>query len=545
MDLKATEFIAQRITKNKIYTEEMLARTKRLAAKKYGSPTPPNSAVLASYRKLCAEKTINPDQRLEWLLRKRKIRSLSGVAVVSILTRPYPCGGKCLYCPAQAGVPKSYLDGEPAVMRALRYKYDPAKQIKARIAALEANGHATDKVDLRIIGGTWSYNPKWYQTWFVRKCFEACNQLSGGRRIKSERLETLQKINESAKYRIVGINIETRPDYIDAKEIIRLRRLGVTQVELGVQSIYDDVLSINKRGHGTDAVVAATKLLKDAGFKICYHIMPNLPGSTPAKDIKVFKELFSRPEFQPDHLKIYPCALVKEAPLYWIKDELRYRPYSAKELLRIIKAGKKYIPYYCRVQRVIRDIPANYIVKGGAAVSNLRQVIAREIKKEGWRCKCIRCREVKERYVPEEKILLFRQDYGASAGKEIFLSFENKNRTKLYSLLRLRIPSRHILKTGKNSSRPFFAVLANAALIREIHTYGQLQPLYRGQTPVNSPQHKGLGKKLIAEAEKITKNEFDLHKVAVISAVGTRNYYRKMGYKLRQTYMVKSLLVER
>jgi len=296
----------------------------------------------------------------------------------------------------------------------------------------------------------------------------------------------------------------------------------VTMVELGVQSIYDDVLKINLRGHGVKETILATKLLKDAGFKVLYQMMPNLPGSNLKKDEKMFGELFSNPNFQPDLLKIYPCALLKEAPLYkWWKAG-KYKPYTESQLINLVKKIKKKIPYYVRIQRITRDIPSQRILVGAAKISNLRQIIAREMEREGWQCRCIRCREVREKYEPKEKLYLYRQDYDASGGREIFLSFENKNRTKLYSLLRLRITSQ------------------NKATVREIHTYGQLYPL-RGRVALISPQHKGLGKKLIKEAEKIAKKEFGLNKIAVISGVGVRNYWKKLGYKLKDTYMIKNL----
>lgn len=252
-------------------------------------------------------------------------------------------------------------------------------------------------------------------------------------------------------------------------------------------------------------------------------MMPNLPGSNLKRDEKMFKELFKNPDFQPDLLKIYPCALLKEAPLYkWWKMG-KYKPYTEKQLINLVKSIKKNIPYYVRIQRITRDIPSPRIIIGPAKISNLRQIIAKESKKEGWQCKCIRCREVKEKYDPKEKIYLFRQEYKASDGKEIFLSFENKNRTKIYSLLRLRI-------TSKNES-----------IIREVHTYGQQIPLRWGTILSISPQHKGLGKKLIKTAEKITKKDFDLKKVTVISGVGVKNYFRNLGYTLKDTYMVKEI----
>jgi len=489
---------------------------KRKIAKKYEIPCPSNIGLLKAYHKLVKNKIVKKSPILEELLRTRPIRSLSGIVNISVLTKPYPCPGKCLYCPTEKGIPKSYVSGEPAVERAKKLNYDPYLQVRKRIEMLKLEGHPTDKIELRIVGGTWSYYPKKYQNWFIKKCFDAGNKKS------SKDLKRAQKLNEMARHRIVGLSIETRPDFINLSEIQRLRGLGVTMVELGVQSIYDDVLKINLRGHGVKETILATKLLKDAGFKVLYQMMPNLPGSNLKKDEKMFGELFSNPNFQPDLLKIYPCALLKEAPLYkWWKAG-KYKPYTESQLINLVKKIKKKIPYYVRIQRITRDIPSQRILVGAAKISNLRQIIAREMEREGWQCRCIRCREVREKYEPKEKLYLYRQDYDASGGREIFLSFENKNRTKLYSLLRLRITSQ------------------NKATVREIHTYGQLYPL-RGRVALISPQHKGLGKKLIKEAEKIAKKEFGLNKIAVISGVGVRNYWKKLGYKLKDTYMIKNL----
>ncbi|GAH00923.1 unnamed protein product, partial [marine sediment metagenome] len=277
------------------------------------------------------------------------------------------------------------------------------------------------------------------------------------------------------------------------------------------------ILKLNLRGHKVKETISATKLLKDAGFKVLYQMMPNLPGSNLERDEKMFKELFSNPDFQPDLLKIYPCALLKEAPLYkWWKAK-KYKPYTQSQLINLIKSIKKKIPYYVRIQRISRDIPSQRIIAGPAKISNLRQILLSKIKKESWQCKCIRCREIREKYNPKEKIYLFRKNYDASNGREIFLTFENKDRTKLYSLLRLRVISE------------------NSAIIREIHTYGQLHPIGRGRTSTISPQHKGLGKKLMEEAEKIVKKEWGSNRIAVISGIGVRNYFRQLGYKLKDT----------
>ena len=496
-------------------------------AKKYKATLPTNIRLLKTYHKLVKTKRIKKYKRLKSLLIVRPVRSLSGIVNVSLLTKPYPCPGKCIYCPTQAGVPKSYLDNEPAVMRAILTKYDPGLQIKTRIEALKANGHHTEKIELRIIGATWSFYPKTYQTSFIKRCFDAVNNK------KSKNLEEAQKLNEKAKHRIVGLCVETRPDFIDEKEIKRMRKLGITRVELGVQSIYDDVLKFNKRGHKIESTISATKLLKDAGFKVGYQMMPNLPKSTIKKDEKMFKQLFVSSEFKPDLLKIYPTALLKQAPLYRLWKKKQYKPYTKKELINLLKKAKLSVPNFVRIQRIIRDIPAQSIVTGPAKISNMRQILKKELKKEGLKCKCIRCREIRDSYNPKEKIKMFRFDYNASEGKEIFLTFENEKQERLYSLLRLRIPSQFFTK-----EKHFMPVLQNSTIIREIHTYGQQLPLKQKGF---SAQHKGLGKKLMKEAERITKKEFGLNKIAVISSVGTREYFRKFGYKLKDEYMIKAL----
>jgi elongator complex protein 3 len=498
--------------KNRVVLDSL----KRKFAKKELRGMSKNSHLLKVYHDLVKEKRLKKDLKIEEILRIRKIRSLSGIVIVSVLTKPYPCPGKCIFCPKQKDVPQSYLKEEPAVARAILCSYDPYKQTQTRIEALEKTGHPTDKIDLRIIGGTWSFYPKKYQTWFIKKCFEAANNK------KANSLEKAQKMNETAKKRIIGITIETRPDYITKKEVKRLRNLGITRVELGIQSIYDDVLEKNKRGHGVEESIIATRLLKDAGFKICYQMMPNLLGSNKKRDLQMFKELFSNEAFQPDYLKIYPLALVKEAPLYKQYQKKQFKPYNKKELIELLKKIKETIPYYVRIQRIIRDIPTEYVIEGGVKTTNLRQIVQKEMEKP---CKCIRCREVKEEYNPKEKIYLFKDRYNASKGEEIFLSYENKNRTKLYSLLRLRNPSQAI-----------FPCLENTTIVRELHTYGQLIGFSK---KVKAPQHKGLGKKLMKEAEKITKKEFKKNRIAVISGIGVRNYYRKLGYKLKDSYMIK------
>ncbi|MCK5413332.1 MAG: tRNA uridine(34) 5-carboxymethylaminomethyl modification radical SAM/GNAT enzyme Elp3 [Candidatus Pacebacteria bacterium] len=523
-------------------SSEYLSKLKRKASKKYGTPCPTNIELLQSYREMSKNNSL---KEIENILMTKNIRTSSGVAVIAVLTKPYPCPGKCKFCPSEKDMPKSYLSNEPAVMRAMLTDFHPFKQVQARLKSLQATGHKTDKIELIIMGGTFSYLPKSYQTWFVKECFRACNITSEKRKAKSEKLEQLQKINETAKHRIVGLTLETRPDYVDQKEILRMRKLGATRVELGVQTIYDDVFKLNSRGHNKKEVVLATKLLKEAGFKINYHMMPNLPGSNYKQDLSMFHELFSNPDFQPDMLKIYPCVVVKDAEIFkWWKNG-KYKPYSDKKLIKLLCEIKKNIPYYVRITRLIRDIPSTSIVAGNK-ISNLRQTLEKKSIEENWKCKCIRCREIRnqninitsdKKEIGIKKLKLFRQDYEASNGKEIFLSFEDEKRQHLYSLLRLRIN-----KTGDHSSErknSILPALQNASIIREVHTYGTLAPIKSSDE--KHTQHTGLGKKLIQEAEKITQKEFGLKKIAVISGVGVRGYYRKLGYRLEGGYMVKCL----
>lgn len=530
--MKVKKLIIKDLIRQRIKSSADLAIMKRKLSKKYKIPCLSNIQLLKAYHKLIKQKRIKRKLSLEKVLTTRPIRSLSGIVNVSLLTKDYPCPGKCLYCPIEKGIPKSYLSGEPAVQRAQILRYNPYLQVAKRIEMLEAEGHPTDKIDLRIIGGTWSYYPKRYQNWFVKRCFDAANEKKG------KTLLAAQKLNEKVKHKLIGISVETRPDFIDEKEVIRMRNLGITKVELGVQSIWDDVLKINLRGHKAKETIQATKLLKDAGFKVSYQVMPNLLGSSPKKDIKMFKDIFSDSRFKPDLMKIYPCALLEEAPLYNLYLKGKYKPYSKKTLIGIIKKAKTQFPFYVRIERITRDIPSPKVIKGPAKITNLRQVIKEEMKKEGKKCKCIRCREIKAKYDPKEKVFLFRQDYEASGGKEIFLSFENKRREKLYSLLRLRIPSYVFSTTEKSPSQHFLPVLSNAALIREIHTYGQQVAISERK---RAPQHRGLGKKLIKEAEKISGKEFSVKKIAAISGIGARNYWRKLGYVLRGSYMIKKL----
>lgn len=512
--------------KNGVKTSDGLHQLKIKYAGKFHKDPPKNSEIISTYRKLLKQRRIHEDKNFERLIRKRNIRTLSGVSPVAVLTKSFGCPGQCVYCPTEKNVPKSYLSNEPAVMRAIIHGYDAYEQVKWRIKTLNANGHNTDKIELIIMGGTWSALPKTYQNSFIKGCFDGLN-LS-----KSRNLKQAQKKNETARHRCVALTLETRPDWVNEKEILRMRDFGATRIEMGVQSLYDDVLKLVKRGHKTDATIRATQLLKDAGFKISYHMMPNLPGSSPKRDIAMFKKLFSDSNFRPDMLKVYPCVVAPFSELEKWYHQGKFKPYTDKQLIKIILEIKAYFPRYLRMSRLYRDIPSQSII-AGSKVSNMRQVAHELMKEKGIKCQCIRCREIRGQKIDPKNIELHVLNYEASNGQEFFLSFDDVQTDKLCALLRLRFSS-HSLKGKKH----FIKELEGAAIIRELHTYGSQVPL--SQKDELASQHMGFGKSLVIEAEKIAvKNGYK--KIAVIAGIGVREYYKKLGYELAGTYILKKL----
>ena len=491
-----------------------------------------NADIKRTYLQMVAKKEISTNQDFENLLITKKVRTLSGVAVVAVLTKSYPCPGKCIYCPDEKSMPKSYLSNEPAVMRAIGTNFHPYAQTQARLKMFEINGHSIEKIEMIIMGGTFNYFSRKYQNWFIKECYRALNDYPKNL-IKKSHTSSLEKEkikNQTAFSRMVGLTLETRPDYINQKEIAYFRKLGATRVELGIQNIFDKVLKMNNRGHLVKASIEATKLLKEAGFKINYHLMPGMYGSSFKKDLAMFKEIFNNQDFQPDMIKIYPCVVTRNSKLYKFWKTGKYKPLTNEENKKLIIAIKKIIPPYVRITRLIRDIPEESI-QAGPNISNLRQII----QQEKVQCQCIRCREVKADYKAKENIILDRIDYSASDGKEIFLQFVSKDRTKLFALLRLRI------NNPENTKNHFLPILKNSAIIRELHTYGKSTALKKHSA--DSPQHLGLGKKLVKEAEKIAKKEFNLNKMAIIAGVGVRGYYaKKLGYELKDEYMIKKPL---
>lgn len=489
--------------------KKILANCKRKWAKKHGRLVK-NSEILAAYEKLIQKAKIKRQPSLEDWLRLKKVRSLSGIVPVAVMTKPYPCPGQCVYCPTQKAIPKSYLDDEPAVMRAQMAGFDPYLQVQRRLKQLQATGHITEKIELIVLGGTFSVLPHPYQRRFIKRCFDAANGQA------SPTLAASQKLNETAKNRIVGLTLETRPDQITAREIKWMRQLGATRVEIGVQSIFDDVLKKINRGHTVQATIKATRLLKNAGFKVCYHLMPNLPGSSLKRDYQMFQTVFTDSRFKPDMIKIYPCVVVYQAKLFeWFKKG-KFQPYSDQELIDLLIKIKKIVPSWVRINRLGRDIPVANIVSGNK-LSNIRQVLQQRLQKKGIVCQCIRCREVRSRAGEARQLKLKIMKYRASGGEEYFLQFID-TRGYIYGLLRLRNDYRII--------------------IRELHVYGQALALK--QKDVLAPQHHGLGKRLIKKAEEIAR-QAGRTKISVIAAIGSREYYRRLGYRLENTDMVKSL----
>ena len=493
-----------------------------------------NKSMLVSiYNEMVAAGEIQEDARLLERIRMKPMRTLSGVTTVTVLTKPYPCPGKCIFCPTDVRMPKSYLPDEPGAMRGLEHQFDPYAQVRSRIEQLQSVGHPTDKIELLILGGTWSSYRRDYQEWFIKRCFDAMNMpasaasLSGEEKVAEGELAQAHSINETAPHRNVGLVIETRPDEITPGELHWLRHLGVTKVQMGAQSLDDHILEINKRGHDVQCTRRATALLRAAGFKIVLHWMPNLLGATPASDREDFARLWK--DFCPDEIKIYPNQLLANAELYEYWQRGEFTPYTTQELIDLIADIKPTIPRYCRVNRVIRDIPSTNVVEGNRRTS-LRQDVHDEMKRRGTHCECVRCREVRGKPIDPELLSLQDVSYQAGAAEEHFVSYVTPD-DKLAGFIRLSLPGKESPETGMHD-------LDGAALIREVHVYGQSLPV--GVEKQGAAQHSGLGTRLLEKAEAIAKaNGFQ--RMAVISAVGTRGYYLERGFERGEFYLTKHL----
>lgn len=528
------------------------------------------SKVLRAYKTLKKQGDVGLEPEIEQkflkAVQKKKIRTLSGVTPVTVLTKPYPCPGKCIFCPNDVRMPKSYLSSEPGAQRAYNNKFDPYFQTFNRLVALKSIGHPTDKVELIILGGTWTSYPEAYRIWFIKRCFEAMNDFSEKSKKSAildfldtsklempfeepkldeingenfsvtyneiiskaqkdlnkmekaawQELEKVQKKNEKVQSKCVGLVIETRPDEINEKSVIEIRQLGATKVQIGIQTLNDDVLKINNRGHSVAVTRNAFNLLRQAGFKIHAHWMCNLYGSDTKKDVEDYKKVFSDPAIKPDELKIYPCALIQSAELMRYYRDGKWKPYSDEELTYVLTECYKNTPRYCRLTRVVRDFPSDDIVRGNKK-TNFRQIVEKKLLGEGFKLNDIRGREIRDKKVRREDLELKITEYETEVADEFFMEFVTKE-DKIAGFMRFSL-----LKTGN-----YIEELNGCAVIREIHVYGQSVEV--GEKVKGKAQHIGLGKELIQKSVEIAK-ERGFGRVCVISSVGTRDYYRKNGFK--------------
>jgi elongator complex protein 3 len=541
--------------------------------------------LIAAYREMAGSDLPPLEQAVLERLRRKPVRTSSGVTPVTVLTKPFPCPGECIFCPNDVRMPKSYLSDEPGAQRAEQNSFDPYLQTYTRLQSYHNTGHPTDKIEVIILGGTWSFYPESYQIWFVKRIFDALHDfgkgldrrrevedalkqvsqlhpernvitatidgraiqkrynavvqmvykdemlrsydlaqaIARGERGRSivdeyanwDELEAAHRENESASCRCVGLVVETRPDHISVEEVLRVRRLGCTKVQIGFQSLNDRVLRMNKRGHTVAATRRAVKLLRQAGFKIHAHWMPNLFGSSPEADIDDYRRMFDDPDFRPDELKLYPCSLIESAELMQRYADGTWQPYTHDELLHVLTECFRRTPEYCRLTRVIRDIPSTDIVVGNQ-MTNFRQVVERELAARGQRSADIRAREVRFKSVDADELFLDELAYSSSCSDEVFLQYITKGRD-IAGFLRLSLPK----------ESPITDELVDAAMIREAHVYGQALEI--GVNETGRAQHLGLGTKLIERAVEIAR-ERGYKRLAVISAIGTREYYRKRGF---------------
>jgi len=502
------------LTRNKVKTE-----IKKVCAKYSLERIPRNDEILSTVKGLEYNKLQNA------LLRK-PVKTASGVAVIALMPMPYACPhGRCTYCPGgiEFNTPNSYTGNEPLTINAIENEYDPKKQIITKLEKLRAYGHDLSKLELVVVGGTFPFMPKDYQKNFIKSCYDALNGFD------SLNLEKAKENNEHADIRNVGFTLETKPDYCKKEHVDLMLGYGITRIEIGVQSLRNKVYKIVNRGHDFNDVIESFQIAKDAGYKIVAHMMPGLPSMTPDDDIADFKQLFEDPRLRPDMLKIYPSLVLENTHLYKEYQDGIYKPYSDQEMIKVLTEMKRIVPRWVRIMRIQREISKNEIV-AGPKLGNLRQIVHKNLKKKNIRCRCIRCREPGLSKMNDYSSLkLNRENYSSSNGEEIFLSYDDPNDT-IFGFLRLRHPS-------SNAHRN--EISHDTCIVRELHVYGKLQKI--GKHDKNSIQHSGLGKSLMIQAEKISKEEFDAKKLLVISAVGTRMYYQKLGYSLNGPYMAKEL----
>lgn len=520
-DTEAYRAIIDKILSEDSKKNKDLTKVKLWACKKFGLKNfPRNSQILSAA-------TDEEKKKLLELLKLKPIRSVSGVYIITVMPKPFPCpkDEPCIYCPGgpNFGTPQSYTGNEPAGRRAVEHNYDAYNQVKSRIKQFQIMGHDVDKVELIIFGGTITAYPKDYLECFVTQCLNAMSESN------AKNITDAQAAAENAKIRNSDITIETRPDYCKKSHIDLMLSLGTTRVELGVQTVYDDVYKFVKREHTVADVAEATYMLKDSGFAVIYHMMPGLMGADYNRDLEAFKTIFEDERFKPDAIKIYPTLVMPNTKLFDMYKKGEHIPYSLNETIKLIAEIKKQVPKWVRIQRIQRDIPVN-LVAAGVKRGDLRLLVQKKLKEDGFKCSCIRCREVghvqyKSNYESiSDNVKLVVDKYAASSGEEMFISFEDVKNDVLIGLLRLRHPSQ-----------------GDSMLVRELHVFGPTVQV-GAQAESNQWQHKGWGERLMQEAERITQEEYDMNKISVLSGIGTRNYYRRFDYEREGYYMVKNLV---
>ena len=491
-------------------------------------------------------------------LKKKPTRTKSGVAIVAVMCHPHKCPhGRCLYCPESDIAPPSYTGEEPAALRGRMFEYHPYVQCFNRLAQLKKIGHPIDKVELIIMGGTFPSRDLCYQEWFVSQCLKAMTDfgliLENDAEFEIDKalirefekdvvktyppndyvlIDDVQLANENSKVRCVGMTFETRPDYCKKEHINRMLNFGVTRVELGVQTLSDEIYTKVKRGHTIADVIESNQLLRDSAIKVAMHMMPGLFVDE-KEDLKMFKQLFSDDNFKPDMLKIYPCLVTKGSELYDMWNEGTYSPYTDEEAVDLIVKIKKILPKWVRTMRIQRDIPST-LIEAGVQKSNLGELVYNKLNENHINCQCIRCREIGHKKTNENYTLddfkLFKESYNACGGEETFISIEDKNEESIAGFLRFRIPSENIFRPE---------ITDKTALIRELHVYGNMIQI--GDKNPSIGQHTGFGEKLLMEAENLAIDN-GKDEIAIISGIGTRNYYRKFGYEKKGPYMAKKLI---
>ncbi|MCW4015295.1 MAG: tRNA uridine(34) 5-carboxymethylaminomethyl modification radical SAM/GNAT enzyme Elp3 [Candidatus Bathyarchaeota archaeon] len=528
MSSKAYREIIQRLLGLSSPTKKDVDYIKVKVAGKYSLNKVPSNSEIIRYLK--------PEEsaKLLSILRRKVVRTLSGVTVVAVMTKPLPCPQEmpCAYCPGgpNLGSPQSYTGHEPAALRGAQNEYNPYAQVRTRIEQLESIGHKVDKVELIIMGGTFPSTPVEYQEDFVKQCLDAITET------RSKSLQDAKKVAETSRMRNVGITVETRPDWAKQEQVDRMLSMGVTRVEVGVQNIYDDIYKRVNRGHSVKDVIQATQIMKDAGLKVVYHLMPGLPGSSFERDLEGFKEIFTNSQFKPDMIKLYPCLVIKGTKVYdwWRKGD--YSPYTTDKAAQLIAELKKFVPPWVRIMRVQRDIPAK-LIEAGVKLSNLRQIAIEKLGADGGRCRCIRCREVGHRWLRDkvkpdpDKIEIHTITEEASGGTELFVCAEDTFNDVLLGYVKLRIPS-------EKATRPEIAS-EKTAIVRELRVFGPLVPV--GKHFAGAWQHRGYGGVLLSEAERAAMEDYNRTKVVVISALGTKQYYKQFGYCYDGPYVSKWL----